>query len=125
MPLRILIVEDEALIALELQGILEDAGHDVVAMARSMREALSHAHAHPKLDLAVMDVDLAGGSSGIETAKRLRETYDLTSLFVSGHVDDETRALALEWGPLGFIGKPFAEKQILKAIAHLTIPATR
>lgn len=114
--MRVLIVEDEPVIVLDLMDILEDAGHIVVGVAESMERALELATASVPFDVAIMDVDLSGGPDGVETARRLREQHDVPSLFVSGRLTDESRALAAEWGPLGFIGKPFLPEQVLGAI---------
>lgn len=114
--LRVLIVEDEPLIAMDLQFILEDAHHIVVGIANSMTTALALADDHVPFDVAIMDVDLAGGSDGIETAGRLRDEHNVASLFVSGRLTEENRALAAEWRPVGFISKPFLDSQILDAL---------
>ncbi|KAB0676289.1 response regulator [Aureimonas leprariae] len=118
-PLRILIVEDEPLIALDLQAILEDAGHEVVGFATDLHRALEVASAYVNLDLALMDVDLAGGVDGVETARRLREEHDVAALFVSGRLTDEVRARSAGSRPVGFVGKPFTDGQILLALANL------
>ncbi|WP_182422211.1 response regulator [Aureimonas sp. ME7] len=114
--LRVLIVEDEPLIALDLQDILTDAGHTVVGTAGSMSEAMALAHDQRPFDLAIMDVDLADSFDGIETAQRLRQDFAVSSLFVSGPITAEQRALALRWNPIGFIPKPFLEEQIISAL---------
>ncbi|MBE7186157.1 MAG: response regulator [Methylobacterium mesophilicum] len=119
MPLRVMIVEDEPTIALQLESIVEEAGHEVVGIAPDMRAALRIATANPHLDLAVMDIDLASQPDGVVAARRLREDHDVASLFVSANIDDEVRARALAWGPVGFIGKPFREADIVTAISAL------
>lgn len=124
MTLRILIVEDEPLIALDLEAILEDAGHTVVGIAASMRRALELASVAVPFDLAIMDIDLMDGRRGVEAAQALREQHDITSLFVSGTIDDEVRAEALAWKPLGFVSKPFIEQQITRILAKF-IPAAK
>ncbi|RYG97081.1 MAG: response regulator [Alphaproteobacteria bacterium] len=115
MSLRILLVEDEPLIAMDLEDILLDAGNVVVAIATNMHHALEVAETS-KIDIAILDIDLALGTNGIETAKRLRERHNVSSLFVSAQLTDETRAMALEWQPLGFVAKPFSADQIVTAL---------
>ncbi|WP_062227864.1 response regulator [Aureimonas frigidaquae] len=117
MHLKIMIVEDERLIAMDLEDILEGEGHVVVGVAADMYGALEIAAENPGMDLAIMDIDLARGTSGIDTARLLREDYDVGSLFVSGRISEETHAMALEWKPIGFVGKPFAGTQIIKALS--------
>lgn len=116
MTLNVMIVEDEALIAMDLEDLLLDAGHRVVGIADNMHRALEIA-AVESIDVAIMDIDLAMDTNGIETARHLRERHDVASLFVSGRINDETRAMALEWKPVGFIGKPFQAHQITSLLA--------
>lgn len=117
--LRILIVEDEPLIALDLEDILKDAGHVVVGIARSMRDALELARRSAPFDLAVLDIDLVGSADGIETAERRRSRHGVEALFVSARAEEEERARALDWKPIGFIGKPYLSVQVLKAIEQV------
>ncbi len=118
--LRVLIVEDEPLIALDLQDIFEDAGHTVVGTAATMRDALLRASTSTPFDLAVLDVDLAGSDDGIMTANRLRDEFGIEALFVSGRADAEVRARRLNWKPLGFISKPYLPRQVLQAVRQVS-----
>ncbi len=118
MSLCVLIVEDEPLIALDLRTILEDAGHEVAGIAARMSEAMQVA-ASKQLDVAIMDYHIAGRHNGVDVAKRLREEHGIGSLFVSANVDDRLRAMAAEWQPFGFIGKPYIEAQIVQALASV------
>ncbi|MBE7184980.1 MAG: response regulator [Methylobacterium mesophilicum] len=120
MTRRVLIIEDEPLVAMDLEIILEEAGYEVVGIARAMDHALRIAASkHP--DLAIMDVHLEDGSNGVETAKRLRQEFNVPSLMVSAEVGQQTKAMALPWAPLGFIEKPYFTAQIVKALrdAHV------
>ena len=117
--LRILIVEDEVLIAIDLQDILEDAGHVVIGVARSMLEALSIATASKPFDLAILDIDIVGVGDGIETAERLRSEHGMEALFVSGRSEEKERALSLNWKPIGFIGKPYLQQHVLRAVKQV------
>ncbi|RFC63427.1 response regulator [Fulvimarina endophytica] len=118
MSLSIMIVEDEMLLAMDLEDILVDAGHKVVGQASDMKQALALAEkSGDMIDIAIMDVNLARGPNGVETAAALRQRWDIPSLFVSGNLDEKTRALASEWDPVGFIGKPFSEREVLAAVA--------
>ncbi len=114
--LRVLIVEDEPLIAMDLHDILEDAGHTVIGIAQAMQQALDIAASSRPFDIAILDIDLAGSDDGIETAHRLRAEHGIDALFVSAWVYEEARARSLGWQPIGFISKPFMEAQILAAI---------
>ncbi|WP_192845792.1 response regulator [Aureimonas sp. AU22] len=115
MPLNILIVEDEPLIALDLQTIIEDAEHHLVGIADTMGRALALATG-ANVDVAIMDIELATMPDGIETARRLREEHGVRSLFVSANIEVGTRAAAAVLDPVGFIDKPFVARQILGAL---------
>ncbi len=119
--LRVLIVEDEPLIAMDLQDILEDAGHTVVGIAPATQQALELAAGAVPFDVAILDIDLAGSDDGIETAHKLRGEHGIDALFVSARRDEEERARNLGWKPIGFIAKPFMEAQILAALEGVEV----
>lgn len=123
--LRVLIVEDESIIAMDLQDILADAGHTVVGIAMTMAQALQIAADAAPIDLAVLDIDLARGDDGIETADRLRKEHGVEALFVSAHLEEEERARSLGWKPLGFVSKPYLPSQVLSVLQDgaITSPA--
>ncbi|MBO0902694.1 response regulator [Jiella sonneratiae] len=117
MPCTILIVEDEMLLAMDLEDVLVEAGYSVVGNAVDMHQAIAFAERHGSLiDAAIMDVNLARGTNGVETAGRLREGWNIPSLFVSGNLDEKTRARAMQWEPIGFVGKPYSEREVLSAL---------
>ncbi|MFS2155271.1 response regulator [Rhizobium sp. Rhizsp42] len=114
MLLRVMIVEDEMLLAMDLEDMLRDAGHTVVGQASDMHQAISLAEkVQGKVDVAIMDVNLARGSNGIVTAGELRQRWNIPSLFVSGNLDEATREVAHQWNPIGFVGKPYSEREVL------------
>jgi DNA-binding NarL/FixJ family response regulator len=120
MPLRIMIVEDEMLLAMDLEDMLLDAGHAVIGQASDMSQAIGLAErVEGQVDVAIMDINLARGSNGVETAAALRQRWNIPSLFVSGNLDERTRAQALQWEPIGFVGKPYSEREVLGAIKSL------
>ncbi len=108
---RILIVEDETLVARDLEDQLVRAGYDVVGVVSRAAPALAIAR-HVALDLALVDIELAGGEDGVALAAQL----DVPVIFVSGHADDETLARVREVGAAGFVVKPFSERQLLVAL---------
>lgn len=120
MPLRVMIVEDEMLLALDLEDMLLDAGYHVVGQASCMRQAIALAELNQgAVDVAIMDVNLARGTNGVETAAALRQRWDIPSLFVSGNLDERTREAALPLNPLGFVGKPYSEREVLTSLGQL------
>lgn len=120
MTLSILIVEDQPIIAMDLEDVLLEAGYRIAGIADNMHNALDIA-AVEHVDVAIMDIDLAFGTNGIETARRLRERHDVGSLFVSARLTDEAKAMVLEWQPVGFVSKPFQSRDIIKAL--LSVPS--
>lgn len=115
MPLRIVIVEDEQMIALDLTEILEGAGHKVVGHAKTMTDALKLA-AKTKPDVALMDMELQDASTGMEAAEALGATFKLPILFLTGRSDIMVQAMALEIQALGFLTKPYKPEEILSAL---------
>ena len=116
MSFCILIVEDEMLLALDLEHMLRDAGYDVCGVATDADEAVTAVQRRTP-DLALMDVRLAHDSSGIDAARRLRRCWNVPSIFVSANLDQDTRAHAMEAAPLGFVNKPYRQRDILAAVA--------
>ena len=115
MEARVLIVEDEALIALHLQQLVEDAGHRVVGIAFDTEEAKSIARTE-RPHFAFVDMRLRNGSSGIDVGRHLREEYDVPSILVSANLDGFDTAAALDFRPIALIGKPFMPVTISGAI---------
>lgn len=115
-PLRILIVEDEFLIALELESLLQDAGHDVVGIAASSEEAVALGR---KLtpDLAFVDIHLADGLTGIDVARSLSDLHRVTVLFMTANAKRIPEDFA---GARGVIAKPYTERGVKEALAYVT-----
>jgi two-component system, response regulator PdtaR len=112
---RVLIVEDEALIAILIQDTLARAGAEVVGTASSAEEALALAAEMPP-GFALVDIKLKGGVDGVELARRLHERFGTEIVFLSGSKDPETRARAMAARPRGFVGKPFQPADLLRAL---------
>jgi two-component system, response regulator PdtaR len=112
---RILVVEDDYLVALELEHRLMDAGYDVVGIAASAEEAIALARAHAP-DLAIMDVRLAGRRDGVDTAIELSATLGIPSIFATAHEDSETRRRAEQARPLGWLRKPYSSEALISLV---------
>lgn len=120
MPLRVMIVEDEMLLAMDLEDMLLDAGYEVVGQASHMHQALTLAEQNGgAIDVAIMDINLARGTNGVETAAALRARWNIPSLFVSGNLDERTREAASSLNPLGFVGKPYSEREVLSSLEQV------
>ena len=112
---RILVVENEKIIAIDLQRRLERFGYEVVGLAGSGQEAI-HAARNHRLDLILMDIMLPGELDGIETAKIIRAELDIPIVFLTAYSDDGTLEHAKEAEPFGFILKPFKEKELYTTV---------
>ena len=108
--LRVLIVEDEFLIASYIADLVEDAGHEVVASVPTGEEALE-CLARGSLDLALLDIKLKGRLSGVEVAQTARAKA-IPHVFVSGSGDPMTRNAAEATGPMAFLQKPLDQRQL-------------
>ncbi|WP_152048968.1 response regulator [Aureimonas psammosilenae] len=116
MLFRILIVEDEPLIALDLEEMLQEGGFEVIGTAADMPSALALAE-QQRPDAATMDIRLRGGSDGVETACRLYREHGIRSLFISSHFEAKKRAAASDCNPIAFVSKPFQAVQVLRELA--------
>jgi CheY-like chemotaxis protein len=112
---RILIVEDEGLLALQLRIMLERRGYEVTGCVAGADEAVAAARRDDP-DLLVLDIGLARRTSGLEAARSIRGFSGAYFLFVTGYpeeqVIEETRAL----GPSALIRKPFDEEGLSRAL---------
>jgi len=114
--LRILIVEDESLVSLFLQGLLRDLGHTVSGIAPSLRTALAFAAGAP-CDLAIVDVGLAGdGGDGIDAAIALRARHGIPALLMTGASFADLGARVETAQPLGLLTKPCTEADVARAL---------
>lgn len=114
-PLRILVVEDEILIALELESLLQDLGHEVVGIAASSEDALTLGQ-DLKPDLAFVDIHLADGPSGIEVARHLAAQHRVTVLFMTANAKRIPEDFAGAWG---VIVKPYTERGVREALSYV------
>ena len=112
---RIMIVEDEGIVASNIQKVLEIKEYQVTAVVSSGEEAVEKAAgAHP--DLVLMDIHLAGKMDGVEAAEQLRDRFSIPVIYLTGHAGDETLQRAKATEPLGYIMKPFGPDDLLTAI---------
>jgi PAS domain S-box-containing protein len=112
---KILIVEDERIVAADLQGRLERIGYDVLDVISSGAEAVKYAIAH-RPDLVLMDITLRGGMDGVAAAEEMRGQIDVTVVYLTAHSDEATLQRAKITDPFGYVLKPFDERELLKTI---------
>lgn len=111
---KILVVEDEFIIADVLVNILKSALYEVCGVADSMKEALSIIDAH-RPDFVLVDIFLKGRSTGIDLAHRLME-MDIPFIYISANANQNVLEAAKVTRPYGFVIKPFREKDVLIAL---------
>ncbi len=105
-PRRLLIVEDEAVIAMDMAQHLRGFGHEVVGIAASGARARQLAHEH-RPDLIMMDIVIKGDEDGIVTARRIVQEMDVPVVFLTAYGDAPTLARAKDSAPYGYLMKPF------------------
>jgi two-component system, response regulator PdtaR len=113
---KVLIVEDNALLALSMREVLAQAGLQVVGVAATATEAVRLA-SETNPDIAILDIRLAGKRDGIEAAMLLRQRSALPVLFVTGEVDSATRLRAAAAEPAAYLLKPVSTNQLLRAVS--------
>ena len=114
---RILIVDDESLIRMDLRLLLEEAGYTNIEEAANVEDALSLARQW-RPDVAILDINLAGDTEGFMLAEALRQMLPIRIVFVTGYGTDETRHAAAAFAPVAFLNKPFDSVQVLAAVAR-------
>ena len=108
---KILIVEDEHITAEDLAEILKGLRYQVTAVVSSGAEAIGEAEQNPP-DLVLMDIRIKGEMDGAETARILRERFDIPVVYLTAHADRDTLEHAKQSRPLGYIVKPFHESEL-------------
>lgn len=111
---KILIVEDEAIIAMEVAEILEGLGYRVVGMVATAEKAIVEAE-QTRPDLILMDFKLRGPTSGLEAARDIHERFAIPSVLVTAHAP-EARTTDDEAGILGRVMKPFDRLTLQRAV---------
>ena len=112
---RILIVEDEAIVAMDLQGRVSALGYEVVGVAATGEEALEIAE-RSRPDLALMDIRLAGAMDGIAAAERARDRLGLPVVFLTAYADEDTLERAKFAEAFGYLLKPFQDRELRTTI---------
>lgn len=114
-PSRVLIVEDDGIIALDLEQTLRDLGLEPCGVATSADQALRLA-ASSAPDVVLMDIRIQGDRDGIDAAALLGERYDIPVVFLTSHSDEATLARALQTSPYGYLVKPVSAPELLTTL---------
>ncbi len=111
----VMIVEDEGIVALELEECLRGLRYDVIPPVATAAEALAAAR-DTRPDLVLMDIRLKGDMDGIEAGRQIMTTYGIPVVYVTAHSDDTTVRRARETAPFGYVLKPWEERPLQIAI---------
>lgn len=112
---KVLVVEDDALIAEDLSEILREFGYEVVGLLDSGEDAIQQAGIL-KPDMVLMDIRLKKKVDGIEAAKEIFDKYRVPSVFLTAYADEETLKRVTDFGPFGYVLKPYQERELKAAI---------
>lgn len=114
MSARILVIEDEALVAMELRFVLEDLGHEVVGTAADARTARRLVQ-ETDVDLALVDIHLSDGPTGIDLGRELGQELGVTVLFMTANPGMVRNGVA---GTIGVLSKPTDERAVQTAVDY-------
>ena len=111
----VLIIEDQAITAADIERILLSNGYDVVDILDNGEDALRIA-SKKKIDIVLMDIKLEGDMEGTEIASYLYSYHSIPIIFLTAYNDKETLELAKQSKPLGYINKPFKDIDLITTI---------
>ncbi len=117
---KILIVEDQSIIALDLKKVLTKKGFQITAVCDTGEEAISLVHTNSP-DLILMDIMLKGKLTGIQTAQEINKEFNTPVIFLTASTDVETYLAALKTQPKKYIMKPVEFDLLEKAIADVFV----
>jgi len=112
---KILVVEDESIVARDIRNMLEGLGYQVSAVVSGAVEALAETR-ESNPDLVLMDVMLEGNLTGVEAAEKIYSEYNIPVVYLTAHADSQTVTQAKKTEPFGYIIKPFEERELQTTI---------
>lgn len=112
---KILVVEDEAIVAKDISVCLKKIGYEVLGTL-SKGEKVLDSIKQDSPDLVLMDIMLAGEMTGIEVSKKIKEKYDIPVVFLTAYADEKTISKAKVTEPYGYVIKPFKEIDLRTSI---------
>jgi len=112
---RILIVEDEGLVARDIENMVRNAGYEVCGVVSSGEEAVEEAD-KTEPDLILMDIILRDSMDGVEAAEKIRGRFNIPVIYLTAHTDENTLERAKLTEPLGYTLKPIEQKELLTVI---------
>lgn len=115
---KILIVEDEIILAMDVQGSLEQEGYKVTGIADSAEKAMAKID-QVKPDLVIMDVKIMGKVDGIETGREIINNHSIPIIFITGNVNDLTLKKIEEMRPAGLLSKPIMMDDLISLVREV------
>jgi two-component system, OmpR family, response regulator len=109
--IKVLIVEDETIVALELKKELERLDFEVTGIVFTQKKVMDSIQAS-RPDIILMDINLGKNEDGIEIAKEIYQTYKIHILYLTAFSDDNTMQRAFDTNPIGYIVKPFKSEEL-------------
>ena len=118
--IKIMIVEDEGIIAMDMKDKLTNLGYEITSIANNYEDTVMGIEMN-RPDFMLMDVHIQGTRNGIETALYVKDFYRIPSLFMTAYADAETEEIIAKTNPIGILSKPFDEKkfQAIMQTAHI------
>jgi CheY-like chemotaxis protein len=120
--IQILVVEDEAIIAMDIQGILNKMGGVATEVVYSGEESIKKVASH-RPHLVLMDITLRGKMDGIQAAKRIFNEYNVPVVYITAFGDENTIKRANGSARYGFVTKPFEENELQSTIVDALVKA--
>jgi CheY-like chemotaxis protein len=112
---RILVVEDEAIVAMDIANTLRNLGHEVTDTVPSGEQAIASVKEN-RPNVILMDIVIKGEMDGIQTAEQIRAQYSIPVIFLTAYADEKTLERAKITAPCGYVTKPFEETDLRIAI---------
>jgi len=113
---NILIVEDESIVAMEIEEYLLNEGYSIVAVCSNAKDAYETA-INNQVDLILMDISLMDSSNGIEAGKQIKKVKEnIPIIFLTSFMDEYTIDKAIEIDPVAYLSKPFNQQELLASI---------
>ena len=113
--LKILIVEDEPIVALDIERTLVNLGYSITDSVANYDDAMSSVSSDTP-DIIFMDINLADSKSGIEIVKEIKKTNDIPIIYLTAFSDDETMQEAIQTNPVNYLLKPFKREDLKSSI---------
>jgi DNA-binding response OmpR family regulator len=117
--ISVLIVEDETIVAFDIESIVESFGYRVTNSVINYEQALKSIEMDTP-NIIFMDINLKNSKNGIETAKEIQKIKEIPIIYLTAFSDDETLQRAIETNPIGYLLKPFSKEDI-KSIMKLSL----